>query len=88
MSDSHEEPRLLLDSVDQVTADLACSLLDGAGIPTLKHGPDFDVAELGVAAHTAVRGISVFVPTSAHAAARDVLVGAWGEELVRKHEGG
>lgn len=71
---------LLLDTVDATTADLACDLLDGAGIPYLRHAPDFDVAELGAAAHAAVRGVSVLVPRSALEDARTLLDDAWGPD--------
>jgi len=73
-----DEYGLLLDTVDKVTADLACNLLQKEGIPTYQHGPDFDVVELGAAAHGMVRGISVFVPKDAVDRAQAVLDDAWG----------
>ncbi len=71
---------LLLDTVNQVTADLARNLLQGAGIPVCLDSPDFDIAELGVAAHGMLRGMSVYVPASALARAREILAEAWGED--------
>lgn len=80
MSSIEKDYALLLDTVTKVTADLACDVLKGSGIPTLQHGPDFDVAELGSAAHDFTRGVSVFVPNSAVERARAVLAETWGEE--------
>ncbi len=71
---------LLLDTVPSVTADLARNLLQAEGIPVVQHSPDFDVAELGVAAHGMLRGVSVYVPASALARAREILAEAWGED--------
>ena len=78
MEGASSEHDLLLDTVDPVTADLARSLLKEAGIPSLLHGPDFDVAELGTAAHQTLRGTSVYVPRGALERARAVLDEAWG----------
>ncbi len=80
MSSIEKDYARLLDTVTKVTADLACEVLNGAGIPCLQHGPDFDMAELGAAAHGFVRGVSVFVPKSAVERARAILVETWGEE--------
>lgn len=79
MKSPAEEHDLLLDTVDKTTADLARNLLKGAGIPTLLHGPDFDVAELGVAAHRSSRGVSVYVPKGMREQAQAVLDEAWGQ---------
>ena len=73
-----EEHDLLLDTVDRVTAELARGLLEEAQIPTLFHSPDFDVAELGVAAHQTLRGVSVYVPRGQRARAQAILDEAWG----------
>ena len=51
-------------------------LLEQAGIPSTTRGPDFDVAELGSAAHAMIRGTQVIVPAAALAAARSVLTAA------------
>lgn len=74
------EHDLLLDTVDKITADLAQGLLSAAGIPSLLHGPDFDMAELGTAAHQTLRGVSVYVPKGARERAQAVLDEAWGCE--------
>lgn len=81
MNDLSKDFALLLDTVDAVRADLASNLLDSAGIPNLQHSPDFDVAELGVAAHAAVRGVSVYVPKPAFESARAILQEAWGQDF-------
>lgn len=69
---------LLLEGVNKVQADLAKNLLDAAGIPSLQKGPDFDVAELGRAAHDMIRGVDVYVPRSALERAQVLLEEAWG----------
>ena len=78
MQSNAREHDLLLDTVDKTTADLAKGLLNGAGIPCLFHGPDFDVAEPGSAAHQSLRGVSVYVPTGMRERAQAVLDEAWG----------
>ena len=77
-----DEFALVLDTIPKIKADLACNLLKGEGIPSMQHSPDFDVAELGVAAHAAVRGVSVYVPKAAKERALEILREAWGEEPV------
>ncbi len=79
---------LLLPAVDSVAADLAQDLLKSEGIPSTLLGPDFDVAELGLSIHRALRRQDLFVPLGAHDAARKVLVEAWGEAAVSAHERG
>jgi len=61
-----------------VESDMARDVLREADIPCLVHGPDFDVAELGVAAHGMVRGTNVYVSRALLERARDVLQAAWG----------
>jgi hypothetical protein len=68
----------VLSGADDVEAGLARSLLEAAGIPCLLHGPDFDVAELGIAAHRQVRGTDLFVPPALAERAQGVLEEAWG----------
>lgn len=80
MSSLDEKFALVLDTVSAVKADLACNLLSAEGIPTYQHSPDFDVAELGVAAHAAVRGVSVYVPKRAREWALEILEDAWGKD--------
>lgn len=70
---------LLLDGVDHVRAELARSILEAEGIPAMIHGPDFDVVELGIAAHASVRGVSIFVPKISEGPAREALEAAWGD---------
>jgi hypothetical protein len=69
---------VLLKGADTVELDLARNLLREADIPHLVHGPDFDVAELGVAGHHMVRGSNLYVPRELRGRARDVLRAAWG----------
>jgi len=76
----------VLRAVDYVEGELARELLESAGIPSLVHGADFDVAELGVVSHAQIRHADLLVPRGAHASARAVLVAAWGEEAVAKHD--
>ena len=68
----------LLDSSNAVEIDLARNLLEAAGIPSLTTGPDFDIAELGVASHMASRGASLYVTRDRLDEARGVLREAWG----------
>jgi len=49
-----------------------------AGIPSLAHTPDFDMAELGRAAHDQVRGGVLLVPHALLEKARAALEEAWG----------
>jgi len=69
--------RVLTDA-DDVEIGLAKSLLEQAGIPCLVHGPDFDVAELGIGAHRQVRGASLYVPPDLEERANRLLAEAWG----------
>lgn len=73
-----EEFAVLLEDIPGIEADMAKNLLQEAGIPCLLHGQDFDVAELGHAAHSAVRGRTVLVPKTALERARSLLEQAWG----------
>ena len=74
-----EDYAKLLDLADHTTGELARAILDTEGIPHVTQGPDFDVVELGLAAHTGLRGASLYVPHAAFAKARALLVAAWGE---------
>ena len=71
---------VLLEGSDRIEADLAKNLLAEAGIPCAMRGPDFDVAELGRAAHDMLRGTDVLVPASALEKARAILEEAWGKK--------
>lgn len=77
---------LVLRAVDYVEGELAKNVLETAGIPALVHGPDFDAVELGRAAHSQQRGSDVLVPSGTRDRARELLVAAWGEETVAKHD--
>jgi len=79
MASIEEEFAVLLDTADPVSAGLAASILEEAGIPSSTSGPDFDVAELGVAAHSFTRGVTLLVPKTAYDRARALLDEAWGE---------
>lgn len=70
---------MVLEAAGSLDCNMARNLLEEAGIPCLVHGPDFDVAELGVVSHQNVRGASVYVPKSAYERAMRVLAEAWGE---------
>jgi len=69
---------LVLKAGNTIQADLARNLFTEAGIPCLVHGADFDIAELGLAAHNMVRGTNVYVPHELREQAREVLQAAWG----------
>lgn len=71
----------VLSGVDRLVGEMAKSLLAEAGIPSLLHGPDFDLAELGTLAHSRLRGLDVFVPRSAEALAKEVLEEAFGGDV-------
>lgn len=72
-----EERALLIEAANMVRIGLAKELLAEAGIPFVVMGPDFDVAELGQAAHDMLRGSDLYVPRSRFDEARAVLHGAW-----------
>ena len=63
---------LLLKAPHPVEAEVARGMLAEAGIPTLVHGADFDLAELG-AAHALLRRADVYVPRGERSRARAVL---------------
>ena len=74
------KPVVLLSAPDPVKGELARGLLEEAGIPSVFHGPDRDIAELGAAVHMAFTRPDLLVPASAVEDAREVLRRAWGEE--------
>jgi hypothetical protein len=78
---------VLLSAPNPVEAELARSLLKEAGIPSIFHGPDRDVAELGSAVHMAFTRPDLLVPAAALEAARAVLSEAWGEIEEETEEG-
>ena len=75
-----EEFALLLEAASPTEVEMARGLLDSAGIPCLVHGPDFDVAEMGTAAHHVVRRQNVYVPLAAFEQANSILAEAWGDD--------
>ena len=79
MKKMDEEFALLLEAVDATEAGLAQSLLKAEGIPCVIQGPDFDVVELGRAAHDSARGTNVYVPHAAYEQAQTILKLAWGD---------
>lgn len=81
-----DEFDVLLQAVDTIEGEMARDVLDQAGIPSMLHGPDFDVAELGFSGHTRVRRADLLVPRGTRAVARQLLVDAWGEDVVRHHD--
>lgn len=72
--------------LDNVAGELARELLESAGIPSMLHGPDFDAAEFGSSAHALFRHVELLVPRGTRERARAVLVEAWGEDVVAKHD--
>ncbi len=77
-----EEFDIAIDGLDGFSLAMARNLLDAAGIPSLGDGPDFDVAELGRAAHDQIRGSKLLVPKGAGERAKEILREAWGDELI------
>jgi hypothetical protein len=77
---SRNEIVVLLVAPDPVEAELARGLLKEAGIPSMLHGPDMDMVELGVAAHAGLTRPDLLVPAAALEAARAILKEAWGDE--------
>ncbi|GEM_PF-1448905 len=89
MKSYDEEFAVLLEGINGIQAGMASSLLESAGIPSMQHGPDFDVAEFGGAAHAMLRGTNLLVPPSALERARQVLAQAgWGEGLDEQDDEG
>lgn len=82
MSRPRDDFAVLIASAGPVDTDQARQLLAERGIPSLVHGPDFDVAELGTAVHQTVRGADLLVPCEALERALAVLREAWGEDRV------
>jgi len=79
MRETDQDIVLLLEGVGSIESDLAKNLLADAGIPCLTKGPDFDVVELGQAAHDSLRGTDLYVPRSALGLARSILEEAWAD---------
>jgi hypothetical protein len=82
MSRPREDFGVLLANASPLDTNLAKQLLEERGIPSLIHGPDFDVAGLGVAAHQSVREADLLVTRPALPEALRILTEAWGPEKV------
>lgn len=78
MSGPRTDFALLLEAPNPVQAELARGLLEEAGIPTLLHGQDRDLAELGAAVHMAVSRPDLYVPRPELERARSLLAEAFG----------
>ena len=72
---------LILAAPNAIQLELATGLLEGAGIPTITHGQDRDLAEFGQAFHNVVARPDLYVPLAAFEKARRVLIEAMGEEI-------
>ena len=79
-----QEFDLLLAGVEPMEGEMARELLSEQGIPSMMHGPDFDVAELGRASHNVSRHPDLYVPKGTKVAARAILAEAWGEERLTR----
>ena len=77
MSSTRADFALLLASPEPVEADLAQELLSSEGIPSMLHGQDRDLAEMGAAVHASVARPDLLVPKAAFARAREVLRESW-----------
>ena len=77
MSSPGRDFAVLLSAPEPVEAEMARDLLAERGIPSLLHGQDRDLAELGHAVHAAVARPDLYVPASALGRARAVLDEVW-----------
>jgi hypothetical protein len=77
MSSPSREFAVLLSAPDPVEAEMARDLLARRGIPSMLHGQDRDLAELGHAVHTAVARPDLYVPRAALEPARAALAETW-----------
>ena len=80
MGTNDQDFALLLEAANPEEVAMARGLLEAADIPCLVHGPDFDVAELGIAGHAVIRHQNVYVPNAAFEQASAILAEAWGTE--------
>ena len=82
---AHPEFDLLLTGIESLEGDLAKNLLADRGIPSMLEASLQDSAELaGSPLH--VQHPNLFVPKGTRAAARAILVEAWGEARVSAHD--
>lgn len=77
MSSPGRDFAVLLAAPDPVEAEMARDLLAERGIPSMLHGQDRDLAELGHAGHLAVARPDLYVPASALERARALLDEVW-----------
>jgi hypothetical protein len=70
---------LLLEAVTPIEAEMVKSLLAAQGIPCLVHTVDFDMVELGKAAHDSVRHPDIYVPKGTRERAQAILDEAWAD---------
>lgn len=82
MASPRSEFAVLLEAPDPTEADLARELLSSHGIPSMLHGMDRDIAELGSAIHSSVSRPDLLVPHSALEAARAILAETWDESAL------
>ena len=75
-----DEYDLLLEAPNATEAALAQELLADAGIPSVLHGRDRDVAELGVATHGRLTSPDLYVPRGVRERAQKVLDESWTTE--------
>jgi hypothetical protein len=85
-SSIYDQFDVLLVAVEPTEGEMARDVLAGAGIPSMLYSPEFDVAELGTTVHSSVRRPDLLVPKGSHAAARAVLIEAWGHKSVALKE--
>jgi hypothetical protein len=67
----------LLEAPDAVEAELARNLLGSVGIPSMLHGQDRDLAELGQASHMRISRPDLYVPAEDLDRARTLLDETW-----------
>jgi hypothetical protein len=72
----------LLAAPDAVEAELARDLLASEGIPSMLHGQDRDLAELGQAIHMRISRPDVYVPAPELERARRLLVETWDRDAL------
>lgn len=73
---------LLLEAPEPVEAQMAQDLLARAGIPSMMHGADRDMADLGYATHSVIMRRDLFVPKGARERALSILQEAWDRDAL------
>lgn len=82
MGSPNTEFDLLLEAPAPVEAQMAQDLLARAGIPSMMHGADRDMAELGYATHSVIMRRDLFVPKGAREHALSILQEAWDRDAL------